>query len=170
MSTTMTTASTTTDPTRSIDSAAGVEPDAIWMLNTLMAVRARAEDTGGLYSVLEQWVTPEGNPPFHVHEREDEGFLVLEGTIDVILTDAVIHLGPGGFAFAPRGVPHTYAVTSERARLVEIMTPGGAERFFCEVGTPAASMTIPEPTVPDFPAVLNIAARHGISVLPPPGA
>lgn len=142
---------------------------ATWMLNSLMVERATAADTGSAYTILEQWVTAAGNPPLHVHEREDEAFLVLEGSIDVTVGDETVSVDAGGFAFGRRGVPHTYAVTSDRARLLVIASPSGAEHFFAEVGKPAATMTIPEPTVPDVPTVVDTAARHGITILPPPG-
>ena len=47
----------------------------LWMLNSLMVERATADQTNGAYSVLEQWVTADGNPPPHQHTHEDEAFL-----------------------------------------------------------------------------------------------
>lgn len=142
---------------------------AIWMLNSLMVERATGDETGGAYSVLEQWVNADGNPPPHVHEHEDEAFLVLEGSIDVTVGGVTTSLGAGDFAFGPRGVPHTYAVTSDVARLVVITSPGGAERFFRAVGTAAEAMALPAPQPPDVGAVVGIAAQHGITILPPSG-
>ena len=76
----------------------------------------------------------------------------------------------GGFAFGPRGVPHAYAVTSNVARLLIITTPGGAERFFRELGELAEALVLPVPDAPDVPRVVSVAAEHGIFVLPPPSA
>jgi quercetin dioxygenase-like cupin family protein len=143
---------------------------AIWMLNSLIAERAISEDTGGAYAVLETWVTPDANPPPHVHANEDEAFLVLEGSLDVTVGNQTTSLGVGDFAFGPRGVPHTYAVTSGIARLLVISSPGGGERFFRAVGTPAQEMVIPQPQEPDVATVVDIAARHGITILLPPEA
>jgi quercetin dioxygenase-like cupin family protein len=153
-------------PTPPVDDA----HEAIWMLNSLMVERATSADTNGAYAILDQWITPDGNPPPHVHENEDEAFLVLEGSIDVTVGDSTKRVEAGGFAFGPRGVPHTYAVTSEWARLLVVVSPGGAERFFKEVGTPADATVLPDPQAPDATAVVGIAARHGITILPPPGA
>jgi quercetin dioxygenase-like cupin family protein len=141
---------------------------AIWLLNSLMIERATAADTGGLYTVFEQWITPEGNPPPHVHEHEDEAFMVLEGEIEVTVAGDTVRLGPGGFAFAPRGVPHAYGVVDGVARLIIVATPGGCEHFFRELGDPAESLTLPVPTAPDVARVVAVAAQHGISILPPP--
>ena len=57
----------------------------LWMLNTLMEIKAAAEDTGGTFTLIEQVVTPAGNPPVHVHHHEDESFYVLEGEVEVML-------------------------------------------------------------------------------------
>ncbi len=141
---------------------------ALWMLNSLLVERATGDDTGGAYTVHEQWITPAGNPPPHVHRDEDEAFVVLSGSIEVTVGDATVAVGPGGFAFGPRGVPHTYAVTSDVARLLVISTPSGAERFFRAVGAPAATLGLPEPAAPDVAAVVATAASHGITILPPP--
>lgn len=143
---------------------------ALWMLNSLLIERATAGDTGGAYTVHEQWITPAGNPPPHVHRDEDEAFLVLSGSIDVTVGDVTVAVGAGGFAFGPRGVPHTYAVTSDVAHLLVISSPSGAERFFRAVGQEAPALALPEPTAPDVAAVVSTAAAHGITILPPPAA
>ncbi len=141
---------------------------ALWMLNSLLVERATANDTGGTYTVHEQWITPAGNPPPHVHQHEDEAFLVLAGAIEVTVGDTTVGVGPGGFAFGPRGVPHSYTVTSDVAHLLIIRSPAGAERFFRSVGQRADTLELPEAAAPDVAAVVAIAADHGISILPPP--
>lgn len=43
---------------------------ALWMLNSLMVERVTADQTNSAYSMLEQWVTAEGNTPVHpAHAR-----------------------------------------------------------------------------------------------------
>lgn len=140
---------------------------ALWMLNSLMIERATAEQTNGAFSILEQWVTADGNPPPHQHTHEDEALLVVEGEVDVTVGGVTSRVGAGGFAFAPRGVPHTYAIVSEAAHLYVIATPGGLEHFLRELGEPAASLTIQQPSVPDVQHVVATAGRHGIDILLP---
>ena len=65
-------------------------------------------------------------------------------------------------------MPHTYAVVDGTAHLYVIASPGGIERFFRDLGEPAAALELPAPSAPDVPAVVSTAARHGISILPPP--
>ncbi|CAB4541266.1 MAG: cupin domain-containing protein [Actinobacteria bacterium] len=151
---------TITDETTTTDRA-------LWMLNSLMIERLTAEQTGGAYSVHEQWITPAGNPPPHQHTHEDEAFVVLEGEVDFMVGGAITRVGTGGFAFAPRGIPHTYAVVGDSAHLYVITSPG-LERFFRELGEPAGALSLPEPSAPDVARVVEVAGRHGIEILPPP--
>ena len=143
------------------------EGEAIWMLNSLVTVKATAEETAGAYSLCEQVVTAAGNPPPHVHRDADEAFYVLDGEVDIEVGGEVVGAGPGTFAFAPRGVPHTYRVRSATARMLVLGSPGGLDRFFTAVGEPAPARALPTPAAPDVDAVVSVAAAHGIDVLPP---
>jgi quercetin dioxygenase-like cupin family protein len=60
----------------------------------------------------------------HTHERHADAFYVLEGELEVALseTEAVL-LGPGGFAVAPPGAVHAFGVP-QRARFLNIHAPG----------------------------------------------
>jgi glyoxylate utilization-related uncharacterized protein len=72
--------------------------------------------------------------PPHRHQNEDEASYVLEGTITFEIGDRVIHASAGSLVFKPRGVFHTFwNGTDERARLLEIISPGGFEKYFEEV-------------------------------------
>ncbi len=44
--------------------------------------------------------------PWHTHDNEDEMFLVLEGTLHILLRDQSVRVGPGEFCIVPRGVEH----------------------------------------------------------------
>jgi hypothetical protein len=66
-----------------------------------------------------------------VHEREDELFYVLEGEHVIEVGDEEFRAGPGGFVFAPRGVPHAQRrVVPGVGRLLVQTSPGGFEGFF----------------------------------------
>ena len=143
------------------------EGEAIWMLNSLVTVKATAEETGGAYSLCEQIVTETGNPPPHVHRDADEAFYVLDGEVELDVGGETTVAGPGTFAFAPRGVPHTYRVRSATARLLVVGSPGGLDRFFAAVGEPAQARALPTPAAPDVETVASVAAAHGIDLLQP---
>lgn len=44
--------------------------------------------------------------PWHTHDNEDELFLVIEGTLEVLERDGSVTLGAGEFAIVPRGREH----------------------------------------------------------------
>jgi quercetin dioxygenase-like cupin family protein len=149
-----------------------VESEARWYGNSLWEHFIPADVTDGKLSVF-QATMPEGfSPPRHIHTREDEVFLVLEGEawFDI---DGERHLaGPGTSLYMPRGVPHTFRVKSPVARMLGIMTPGAFEQLFRNLSFPAGGRALPEPgTVPfDIPAVMAEQIRLGTRVVGPPMA
>jgi mannose-6-phosphate isomerase-like protein (cupin superfamily) len=44
--------------------------------------------------------------PWHTHEKEDEMFLVIEGTLDIHEKDKAVTLNAGEFYIVPRGIEH----------------------------------------------------------------
>jgi mannose-6-phosphate isomerase-like protein (cupin superfamily) len=137
-------------PPHSTVALADREGEAHWFFGGLYTLKATGADTGGAMTVFEVLAGVEAGPPLHVHEREDEALYVLEGEIELHVGDLVTRLGPGGCAFAPRRVPHTWAVTSEPpARLFAVATPAGFDDFVRAFGEPAPALTLPP--VPDTP-------------------
>jgi len=47
-----------------------------------------------------------GDFVFHKHEKEDELFLVIEGTLLMELPDKTIEMNPGEFIIIPKGTMH----------------------------------------------------------------
>lgn len=45
-----------------------------------------SSETGGSFSMVVQTCPPGGGPPPHIHEREDEIFLPLEGEFELFST------------------------------------------------------------------------------------
>ncbi len=143
----------------------------IWSFNMLMDIKATSEETGGALTVIDTWLTPDANPPMHIHRDEDEAFFLLDGEIEFFVADEPGRLaGPGEFVFGPRGVPHRFEVRSPQARVLVLGTPGGGELFFRAMGETATEATIPVPRPPDVERVVGIAAAHRIDILPPPPA
>jgi quercetin dioxygenase-like cupin family protein len=60
----------------------------------------------------------------HTHERHADAFYVLEGELEVAISETeTVHLGAGGFAVAPPGAVHSFGVPG-RARFLNIHAPG----------------------------------------------
>jgi mannose-6-phosphate isomerase-like protein (cupin superfamily) len=72
---------------------------------------------GALNGQLVKLVKLEGEYVWHAHEREDELFLVLEGSIDILFRDRVVTLAAGECCIVPRGVEHK-PVAAQRASVM----------------------------------------------------
>jgi mannose-6-phosphate isomerase-like protein (cupin superfamily) len=97
-----------------------------------MRILLRAEDSDGSLGAVEMRMGPgEAGPPLHRHRLHAESFYVLEGEMTLRVGDARIADGPGLWATAPAGVPHTLANFSVApARVLCLFSPGGFERRF----------------------------------------
>ena len=149
-----------------------LQSEARWYGNSLWEFLVPADATDGKLSVF-QATMPEGfSPPRHIHTREDEVFLVLEGEAWFDVDGERQLAGPGTSVYMPRGVPHTFRVKSPAARMLGIMTPGAFEQLFRNLSVPAGERTLPKPgTVPfDIPTVIAEQIRLGTQVVGPPMA
>ena len=99
---------------------------------------AWTEETGGGFSLLEHPMPPRRlAAPVHKHSREDEYSFVLEGRMGAMLGDDVVYAEVGDLAFKPRDQWHTFwNAGDEPCRILEIISPGGFEHFFDELGRP----------------------------------
>jgi quercetin dioxygenase-like cupin family protein len=139
------------------------EDNAQWFLGQRTWVRATAAQTGGALGMVEHIMTPGGGSPYHVHHNEDEEFYIIDGELRFFSGDGSSVLGPGGFAFLPRGIPHGFRVEGDaNARVLLLMTPGGFEGFVAEVSTPE-----PPTASPDMAALVQAAARYAVDILGP---
>ena len=84
------------------------EGEAFWNLGMLQTIKLGRADTNGQFGMLEIVVPAGIGSPWHVHPEEDEWFYVLDGQLTFYVGDARIDLTAGGFAFGPKGVPHTF--------------------------------------------------------------
>ena len=58
---------------------------------------------GGDFCVLHEETAPGGGPPLHVHDRQTELFLILEGDYELAVGDQRFRAGPGDVAVVPPG-------------------------------------------------------------------
>ena len=89
------------------------------------------EDTGGALSIVEHPFDVGALVRPHVHTREDEISIVLEGRIGFRSEDQEVVLGPGGYIIKPRNQVHAmWNAGDVPARMIEIISPAGFEGFF----------------------------------------
>lgn len=121
------------------------------------------EQSGGAMSIVDSLSPVGSGPPRHVHESEDETFVMITGTCKVWIEGEERIAGPGESVFIPRRKEHTFKVIGdEPSRHLVILTPGGFEGFFADMA--AGQFRIPE----DMPAIEESARRHNLLFTGPP--
>ncbi|MEP6762644.1 MAG: cupin domain-containing protein, partial [Sporichthyaceae bacterium] len=106
------------------------EGDPLWFNGGRAVVKATVDQTQGRYAALEMWARKGFAAPLHIHHNEDEFFIVMSGEVRVRHGDEVIEAVPGSFVYGPRGVPHSFHIDSEEAKILLLFGPGGVEGFF----------------------------------------
>jgi quercetin dioxygenase-like cupin family protein len=100
-----------------------VEPGAGEAVSGGTSVRRVKVDIEGLH-LTEYSVEAAPMGDLHTHQRHTDAFYVLEGELEVALSETeTVRLGAGGVAVAPPGALHAFGVP-ERARFVNIHAPG----------------------------------------------
>ena len=147
------------------------EGESLWFLGSHTSVKASAETTVGRVAVIEHRSPRGSGSPLHVHSREDEWFYVIEGELTFWVGGQVIDAPAGSFVYGPRGIPHTFLVSSETARFLLVTEPGNFSGFLRALAEPADDVVIPPPDTepPDVAAMSQVAADYGIEILGPPG-
>jgi quercetin dioxygenase-like cupin family protein len=120
------------------------------------------ETAGGGFALVEHPIAPRTlAAPLHRHANEDEYSYVLEGRVGVQLGEETLEAGPGELVFKPRGQWHAFwNPGDEPARLLEIISPGGFERYFAEI----APLLPPNRDEPDFAGLAQVRARYGLEM------
>ena len=115
-------------------------------------------EAGARFSLVEHPMSPRAlAAPLHLHTREDEYSFVLEGRMGALLGDDVVEAGPGDLVFKPRNQWHTFwNAGDEPCRILEIISPGGFDRYFAEL----TAILTEDP--PDLARVAELGARHGL--------
>lgn len=141
-------------------------PAPFLVMQDLVRLHARYEQTDSGFFVMEVDVAPGGGPPpLHTH-RAHEFFYTLSGTLTYFRDDGPAGVteitgGPGTNAFIPGGVPHTYRnFSGERASYLAVLgPPEEMQDFLLE----AAVAPGDAPRTPD--EVLAIGERFGLVML-----
>lgn len=94
-------------------------PEKIVLADRLAAIREpwRPQVVASLNGQEVKLVKLKGPFVWHHHEREDELFLCLKGTLKIEFRDRTVTLGPGEAIVVPRGVEHRPVADDE----VEVM-------------------------------------------------
>lgn len=123
--------------------------------------------TGGQLTVFDNHGWRGSGSPVHVHSRDDEAFLLLNGEMTVWVGEERHRLLPGGIAFLPRNISH--AVRCDVAsRMLVLSTPGGFQEIVFRTAGWDLSRPVPEGWQPTQEAVRDAAEHAGVTLLGPP--
>lgn len=94
-------------------------------------------DTNGLQAVFEDIVEPGVGPGRHIHHKQDETFIFLEGTFDVEIDGQFHRMSAGDTAFIPKGTIHGWKNVGEGiGRLRYIFSPAlNIEQMFRDINS-----------------------------------
>jgi quercetin dioxygenase-like cupin family protein len=123
----------------------------IWFLGSLVTIKVSGDAVDGRCAMLEFLMPRDVSPPRHYHQS-DELFIMLEGELTFVAGDQRFTAERGSDWVVPGGVPHTFRVESDTARLVAVYAPAGLmEDCFRKAGLPAATPSLPPPDAPARP-------------------
>jgi mannose-6-phosphate isomerase-like protein (cupin superfamily) len=119
-------------------------------------------ESGGGFSLVEHPMSARAlGAPLHRHTKEDEYSYVLEGRVGALLGDETVVGSPGDLIFKPRNQWHTFwNAGDEPARILEIISPAGFERYFAELVALGGSRNAPPS------ALRSLAERYALEVNP----
>jgi quercetin dioxygenase-like cupin family protein len=150
-------------------------PDAPLVPGFTATTRLTAAETGSI-SIVEHVFSPGSLVPPHRHTREDEISYVVEGEIGFRSDGREVSLAAGCYIVKPRGELHSMWNAGTRpARMIEIISPAGFERYFVELAEAVAAVggrPDPKVTAPiaaryglafDLAEVPDLVARHGLT-------
>ncbi len=127
--------------------------------------KVSGKDTDGELCIYDTVRGTKGGPALHRHFAQDEWFYVIRGEFIVQVGDQKVTLRPGDSAFAPRKIPHAFAMVSEgEGQMLVLFQPAGSmEDFFRKMSQFGREIPKNQETV-----MRQLWADHGMEVLGPP--
>jgi mannose-6-phosphate isomerase-like protein (cupin superfamily) len=127
-----------------------------------VVLKVAGPDTGGAITIVELQFDVGVLIPPHLHRREDEYSIVVEGEIGVRSGDREVVVGPGCYVAKPRSFVHAiWNAGKTPARTIEVISPAGFEEYFRGLSDLAASG---RPGVAD---VVELAGRFELEFAQP---
>jgi quercetin dioxygenase-like cupin family protein len=122
-------------------------------------IRVPASETNNSYSVTEFLSSPGSSTPIHLHEKEDEYLLVVEGMVRVLYGEEMFHATAGTMVTLLRGIQHAWGnPTDTPTRVIMTAVPGGCEEALRSIAA----------TSRDQFDLAALAKRYAIKAIGPP--
>jgi mannose-6-phosphate isomerase-like protein (cupin superfamily) len=120
-------------------------------------IRTSVKETRGIYTVLELVADPRNGVPMHIHQNEDEHFVVLEGSLHVANGNKRFDAPAGTTVTIGKGVPHAWCNLMESPlRMLVVFSPGNIEDLFKATAARESD------------DIAGLAAKHGTLLVGPP--
>lgn len=128
-------------------------------------LKVSSRDTGGDLCIYDTIRGAKGGPALHRHFSQDEWFYVIRGEFIAQVGDDTLSLHPGDSAFAPRKIPHAFAMISagEGQMLILFQPAGSMEDFFAQMARIGQGIPKNQETV-----LKQLWAEHGMEIVGPP--
>jgi quercetin dioxygenase-like cupin family protein len=126
-----------------------------------MTVKAKSEQTGGAFTLLEAEEPAGFGPPLHIHRDAAEAFYVVDGEYVIFIEGRETLCPAGSFIFIPAGIEHGFRVGRVASRKLNLYTPAAMVGYFDDVAAAVAAGDVE----PD--ALAEIARRYSMDVIGP---
>jgi quercetin dioxygenase-like cupin family protein len=142
-----------------------------WHAGSLIRILSTGPQSGGEMAGVECIVQRGLEPPPHVHTREDEAVLVMEGDVEFTIGRKRVRPARGEWVFLPRGIRHSFSLRSEHAQMLMMYTPSGIEMFFEVLSEPAEDQVIPASSLSydnmfDLEYIMHVGRQFGVRYCP----
>jgi quercetin dioxygenase-like cupin family protein len=108
-----------------------------WLGETSTYFLATGEQTGDMFTLVDERACRGESVPLHLHRDDMESFYVLEGEITFYIDDQPgVRASAGSFAHVPGGTVHGFRIESDTARYLILTTPRHG-RFYRAITLPS---------------------------------
>lgn len=115
------------------------------VLGMAHSIVVSADDSESSYEYLFLQGSPGLGVPPHVHQREDETFHVLEGSVRFVLEGKEFEAKAGDVVHLPRGTHHGFTIAGDSdAKMSLVIVPGNLSGMFQELASLPAGPPDPE--------------------------
>lgn len=120
-------------------------------------IRTSVKETKGFYTMLELIADPRNGVPMHIHQNEDEHFIILEGGLHIARGDQLFDAPAGTTVTISKGVPHAWCnLMDTPLRMLVVFSPGNIEDLFKATAAGESD------------DIAALAARYGTLFIGPP--
>lgn len=143
--------------------------NATWYQGSRYSYPLRSDHTNGTLAIVDVYKRQGTEPPPHVHLREHEIFVILDGEFDLQASATCLLGAPGGIAFLPSGIAHRFGLRQAWGHALIVAVPGGFDQYLVPFSDPCTHLDEPPlcSTPPDIPGLIARGHEFGIEFVPP---